>query len=59
MYITVAAGAVLIILVFLPDFLPKKKEEETSAEVEAARDENAKLKEELEALKAQLQQKDV
>ena len=59
MYRTVAAGAVLIILVFLPDFLPKKKEEETSAEVEAARDENAKLKEELEALKAQLQQKDV
>ena len=55
MYITIAAGAVLIILVFLPDFLPKKKEEEkASEEVSAARDENARLKEELEALKARL-----
>ena len=58
MYITIAAGAVLIILVFLPDFLPKKKEEETSSqEVSAAQDENARLKEELEALKAQLESK--
>ena len=61
MYITIAAGAVLIILVFLPDFLPKKKKEEEesepSAEALAARDENARLKEELEALKAQLEQK--
>lgn len=55
MYITIAAGAVLIILVFLPDFLPKKKEEVTpSEEVSAAQDENARLKEELEALKARL-----
>ena len=58
MYITIAAGAVLIILVFLPDFLPKKKEEAApSAEEEAARDENEKLKRELEALKAQLDKK--
>lgn len=61
MYITIAAGAVMIILVFLPDFLPKKKKEEEesepSAEALAARDENARLKEELEALKAQLEQK--
>ena len=58
MYITIAAGAVLIILVFLPDFLPKKKEEVApSAEEEAARDENEKLKRELEALKAQLDKK--
>lgn len=58
MYITIAAGAVLIILVFLPDFLPKKKEEEVaSEEVSAAQDENARLKEELEALKAQLEGK--
>ena len=55
MYITIAAGAVLIILVFLPDFLPKKREEEkASEEMSAARDENARLKEELEALKARL-----
>lgn len=50
MYITIAAGAVLIVLVFLPDFLPKKKQQETD-------EENAKLKAELEALKAQLEQK--
>lgn len=61
MYITIAAGAVLIILVFLPDFLPRKKEQEEaepSAEELAARDENARLREELEALKAQLEKKD-
>ena len=61
MYITIAAGAALIILVFLPDFLPRKKEQEVaepSAEELAARDENARLREELEALKAQLEKKD-
>jgi signal peptidase len=61
MYITIAIGAVLVILVFLPDFLPKKPEElvaaEPSEEEQAARDENARLREELEALKAQLGQK--
>jgi signal peptidase len=54
MYITIAAGAVLIILVFLPDFLPKKKDDET---VTAQQEENEKLKAQLEALKAQLEQK--
>lgn len=53
MYITIAAGAVLIILVFLPDFLPKKKGKKEERE-----DENAKLKAELEELKAQLEQKE-
>lgn len=54
-YIAIAAGAVLIVLVFLPDFLPKKKEGLLPSEEElAAKDENARLKEELEALKAQL-----
>ena len=58
MYITIAAGAALIILVFLPDFLPKKKENaEPSAEELTALDENVRLKEELEQLKAQLQEK--
>jgi signal peptidase len=58
MYITLGVGAALIILVFLPDFLPKKKEVEgTSADEAATLDENARLKEELEALKAQLQTK--
>ena len=51
MYITIAAGAVMIVLVFLPDFLPKKKQQEVD-------EENAKLKAELEALKAQLEQKE-
>ena len=54
MYITIAAGAVLMILVFLPDFLPKKKEDEVVA---AQLEENEKLKAQLEALKAQLEQK--
>jgi signal peptidase len=31
MYITIAAVSVLIVLVFLPDFLPKKKEEKADA----------------------------
>ena len=54
MYITIAAGAVLMILVFLPDFLPKKKEDEVVA---AQLEENEKLKAQLEELKAQLEQK--
>ena len=47
MYITIAAGVMLIILVFLPDFLPKKKEK-------AVLSENTLLKEEVEALRAKL-----
>lgn len=62
-YITIAAGAVLVILVFLPDFLPKKKEEDSTAapvdaQDQAILDENEKLKAELEALKAQLAKTD-
>lgn len=57
MYITLGVGAVLIVMVFLPDFLPKKKEEETvAASAESTEEENARLKEELQTLKAQLQQ---
>ena len=56
MYITIAVGAVLILLVFLPDLLPKKKEEAAEETEDTAADETARLKEELEALKAQLQQ---
>lgn len=57
MYITIAVGAVLLILVFLPDILIKKKQavEETDP---AILDENEKLKAELEALKAQLESKE-
>lgn len=55
MYITIAAGAVLIILVFLPDFLPKKKEEVVTADPEV-QNENEKLKAQLDELRAQLEQ---
>ena len=65
-YITIAIVAVLVILAFAPDFVKKKPElaapapQEQSADVaeQAALDENARLKAELEALKAQLQQND-
>lgn len=50
-YITLAVGAILILLVFLPDFLIKKKEQ-------LPKDENAQLKAELEKLKAQLEQQE-
>lgn len=59
MYITIGAGAVLILLVFLPDFLPQKKKQqiqEQSAAEEGISRENEKLKAELEALKSQLRE---
>ena len=49
LYITLAVGVILIILVFLPDMFGKKKE------VAAANAENAKMAEELAELKAQLE----
>lgn len=57
MYISIAAGAVLLLLAFLPDFLPKKKEEPLPPVNSEMADENEKLKAELEALKAQLAKK--
>ena len=56
MYITIAAGAVLIILVFLPDMLQKKKPQEDAAAVAEVSQENEMLKEELEALRIRLQE---
>ena len=53
MYVTIAAVAVLLILAFAPDFVKKKQPE--VAEDPAAIEENARLKAELEALKAQLE----
>ena len=55
LYITIAAVAVLLLLAFLPDLARKKplpKADPTALE------ENARLKAELEALKAQLEKKD-
>lgn len=58
MYIVLIFGAALLVLAFLPDFLPKRKAQTApSAEEEAAQEENARLKAELESLKAQLEQK--
>ena len=54
-YITIAAVAVLLILTFAPDFVKKKSALTQPTEAE---EENARLKAELEALKAQLEAKD-
>lgn len=63
MYITIAVGIVLIIIVFLPDMLGKKKtaDDQSAAvadETDTTSEENERLKAELEALKAQMQQAD-
>jgi signal peptidase len=52
-YITIAGGIIMFALVFLPDLLPKKKEDPVVSDAEA---ENAKLKQELEALRSKLKQ---
>ena len=53
-YITMGAAAILILVVFLPDMIApfKKKEDEPAADT---KDENEKLKAEIESLKAQIQ----
>lgn len=61
MYITIAAGVVLILIVFLPDMIGKKKEEETAVgdassaqtDIATAEEENERLKAEIERLKAE------
>ena len=62
-YITLGAGLVLILLVFLPDMLRKKKGEDDDAspapESSAIEEENQQLKAEIEKLKAEMAQKDV
>ena len=55
LYITIAAVAVLLLLAFLPDLARKKPLPKADP---AALEENARLKAELEALKAQLEKKD-
>jgi len=64
MYIVIAAGVVLILAVFLPDLIGGKKKAEAVTEAQAGvqaearsiSDENAKLKAELEAMRAKLQE---
>ncbi len=65
MYITIAAGVVLILLVFAPDLIGKKKGETSEAavpapspEITAAAEENQRLKAEVEKLRAELQSSD-
>lgn len=60
MYITIAIGAVLILVVFLPDMIGKKKKEEedpelvaVQSEVKAVNEENERLKVEVERLRAE------
>ena len=65
MYITVALGVALILIVFLPDLIGKKKpdaEEEpeiaaAQTAIDAANEENEKLKAELEKLRAEMEAK--
>lgn len=59
MYITIGVGIVLILLVFLPNMLGKKKEDEENqetaaqTEIDATAEENERLKAEIERLKAE------
>ena len=65
MYITIGVGIILILIVFLPDLLGKKKKEASAeaevaaaqAELDTTAEENEKLKAELEALRAEMQDK--
>ncbi len=59
MYITIGVGVILILAVFLPDIFGKKKEEETDEvavqkEIDAAIEENLRLKAEYKRLQAQM-----
>ena len=63
-YIAIGVGVVLILLVFLPDLVGKKKKEELApeiaaaqADIDAANQENARLKAELEKLRAEVSEK--
>jgi signal peptidase len=64
MYITIAVGVLLILIVFLPDIFSKKKAEAPEAdvaaaqtEIDAANEENERLKAELEKLRAEMADK--
>ncbi len=63
MYITIGVGIVLILAVFLPDMIGKKKVEENEetavaqTEIDTAAEENEKLKAELAQLRAELESK--
>ncbi len=60
-YITIGIGLLLILAVFLPDLIGKKKEEDevvtAQAEIETAAEENERLKAELAQLRAEMSDK--
>ena len=64
MYITIGVGIILILAVFLPDMIGKKKEEENEeaaavqTEINTAAEENDKLKAELAKLRAEMESKE-
>ena len=63
MYITIGVGIILILLVFVPDMIGKKKEEDdpeaaaVQTEIDTAAEENEKLKAELAQLRAEIESK--
>ena len=64
MYITIGVGIILILAVFLPDMIAKKKEGENEevttvqTEIDTAAEENEKLKAELQKLRAEMESKE-
>ena len=65
MYITIALGVLIVVAVFVPDLFAKKKTDAPAPELAAVQaecnetsEENRRLKEEIEALRAQIQEKD-
>ena len=62
-YITIGIGIVLLLLVFVPDLIGKKKGENpeivaAQAEIDAAAEENERLKAEVESLRAEVSEKE-
>ena len=64
MYITIGIGIILILAVFLPDMIGKKKNEDEDeavatmqTEIDTAAEENEKLKAELAQLRAEMESK--
>lgn len=66
MYITIGVGILVVVLVFLPDMIGKKKKEEEisdeivtaeKAAIDAANEENERLKAELKKLRAEMAEK--
>ena len=63
MYITIGVGIILILIVFVPDMIGKKKKEDdpesaaVQAEIDSAAEENERLKAELAKLRAEMSDK--